>query len=265
VPVVPEFGPNVTVRSRTFEQGHRAFDSHIAITTRIRSQLPGPPSAVAITALSKPVHEQLDDLRLLANDLRYPPTRWGEIVDTDPEFIGAVDAAAAGMGGVWFDPKHQHPPMLWRQAFPEPGQREVVSWGNPHGKLTKSDLEQAGVITHATSLRNVMISTNVPWIRCLTTNLLSPDTVKALPPPTARPPTSVGSTNVSTTTASNVGYIPRILNVMADILSRRWDPSDSQLLALFESRFQQKKPMVSLPPTMRDALKHKLRLAARCG
>ena len=51
------------------------------------------------------------------------------------------------MGGVLLS--DGHPPLLWRAPFPEHIQREVVSRDNPHGRLTNSDLEQAGVAAQA--------------------------------------------------------------------------------------------------------------------
>ena len=62
--------------------------------------------------LSKAVHDQLADLRRLAEDLGSRPTRWGEVVDSDPAFVGSIDASANGMGGVWIDALQKLPPLL---------------------------------------------------------------------------------------------------------------------------------------------------------
>ena len=42
-------------------------------------------------------------------------------------------------------------------------------------------------------------------------------------------------------------HIPGTLNVMADILSRRWDHTDSQILHLFDSQFPQAQPWKLCP------------------
>jgi hypothetical protein len=59
-------------------------------------------------ALTRAVHDQLADLRTLAEDVGSRPTRWGELVDSDPAFLGAINASAAGMGGVWLDSTTSH-------------------------------------------------------------------------------------------------------------------------------------------------------------
>ena len=47
--------------------------------------------------LTSAVHDQLEDFRWLADDLANRPTRWGELVDSDPSFYGTVDASGLGM------------------------------------------------------------------------------------------------------------------------------------------------------------------------
>jgi hypothetical protein len=87
-------------------------------------------------------------LRWLVQDLGSRPTQWGEVVDRAPTFFGAIDASAAGMGGVWIDALERLPPLLWRHVLSPTVTQEVVSWNNPSGKLTNSDLEQAGLVCH---------------------------------------------------------------------------------------------------------------------
>ena len=52
-----------------------------------------------------------------------------------------------GMGGVLF--AEGHAPCLWRAPFPEDIQERIVSFDNPQGDITNSDLEQAGVLAQA--------------------------------------------------------------------------------------------------------------------
>jgi hypothetical protein len=96
------------------------------------------------------VRAQLDDFEALAADLHHlRPTRLTEIVpDHLPSGIGAVDAAKPGMGGVWFI--DGAPPLLWRAPFPphHVQARLVLSDSNPHGDLSNTDLELAGVVAH---------------------------------------------------------------------------------------------------------------------
>eukprot|EP00978_Attheya_sp_CCMP212_P015629 scaffold40269_cov28-Attheya_sp.AAC.2 len=88
------------------------------------------------------------------------------------EFIGAHDAAAPGMGGVRLPAETEvsvdqvrtraptlapcdqgrlpqlQQPILWRAQFPKHIQKELVSFSNPRGRITNSDLELAGSIAH---------------------------------------------------------------------------------------------------------------------
>ena len=195
--------------------------------------------------LSGPLHDQLDDLRWLARDLGSRPTRWGEAVDSDPAFFGAVDASAAGMGGIWLNARKRLPPILWRQPFADTISSAVVSRSNPAGSLTNSDLEQAGLICHQDVLaqqhdlreRTVCtLSDNTPAISRDNKGSASSDSaaaylcrVSALHQRTYR-------------YRLRSSHVPGSLNVMADVLSRRWDLTDSQMLDLFNSSFPQAQP-----------------------
>lgn len=208
--------------------------------------------------LSKPVHDQLDDLRWLARDLAARPTRWGEVVDSDPAFLGAVDASAAGMGGVWLDTRQLRPPLMWRQRFPQATTDAVVSWSNPTGTLTNSDLEQAGLVCQPDILSQQYD------IREQTICALSDNTA-------ALSRDHRGSTSVDAPSAYlcrlaslhqrayryrlRSAHLPGTLNVMADALSRRWDLDDSQLLDLFTSSFPQERPwtLCTLRPEMNSS------------
>jgi hypothetical protein len=98
--------------------------------------------------LSAAVHDQLDDFRFLAAFLLARPTRWGELVDSDPRFLGTVDASGAGMGGVWLDPASRRAPLLWRFSLPTAVRSRLVSSSNPSGDLTNSDFEHLGAVCH---------------------------------------------------------------------------------------------------------------------
>jgi hypothetical protein len=60
-----------------------------------------------------------------------------------PHHAGYHNAAAEGVGGVWFSLCDDTPPVVWREKFPEDIAREVVSVDTPNGRLTNSDLELA--------------------------------------------------------------------------------------------------------------------------
>jgi hypothetical protein len=89
-------------------------------------------------------------LRLALNDWRYlirvaniEPTHCKELIPGDPEYIGYCDAAKRGMGGVWLSGTKELEPFVWDVPFPEDIRKRFVSWSNPTGDITNSDLEMA--------------------------------------------------------------------------------------------------------------------------
>ena len=90
------------------------------------------------------LRDHLSDFEALAQDISLRPMRLAEVVLDYPLVIGSVDAAKLGMGGVLFT--SGHPPTLWCAAFPPEIREHLVSFENPSGDLTNSDLEQAGIL-----------------------------------------------------------------------------------------------------------------------
>jgi hypothetical protein len=201
-------------------------------------------------ALTRAVHDQLADLCTLAEDVGSRPTRWGELVDSDPAFLGAVDASAAGMGRVWLDSTTPSPPLMWRHQFPPEVTEALISWGNPAGKPTYSDREQAALVCHPDVLAQRRD------VRERTICVLSDNTAAISRDQRGSTSTDSPSAYLCRLAALHQrayryrlrsSHIPGSLNVMADILSRRWDLSDSQLLSLFNSEFPQDQPWQLCP------------------
>ena len=61
-----------------------------------------------------------------------------------PEDIVYHDASNEGVGGAWIATNGLFTPTVFRMEWPDEVRREVITWDNPHGKLTNSDLETAG-------------------------------------------------------------------------------------------------------------------------
>jgi len=197
--------------------------------------------------LHKHVHDFLEDFRWIANSLAERPTRIAELVPArTPHTIGACDAAGTGMGGVHFVPiQGRLQPILWRQKFTPAIQTELVSFDNPTGKISNSDLELAGSVAHAD------IIAQFTDVRERTLQHLYDNT-----------PTVCWQRKGSTTTTGPAAYLLRIqaihqrhfryvsrhdyipgpANVMADFCSRAWHLSDSQLLSHFDTQFPQDEP-----------------------
>ena len=96
--------------------------------------------------ITKHNQAELLDWQWLADELQRRPTSIAEVVQKPAAFGGDCDAAKAGMGGVIFDLRNNRRPILWRQRFPKDIQQRLISWNNPTGDVTNSDLELVGVL-----------------------------------------------------------------------------------------------------------------------
>jgi len=130
--------------------------------------------------LWKKFRDQLLNFLWLLEDVCNCPTHLAEVVPTPPSYIGAMDAAKAGIGGVWFPPGpavplliHPHKknslqdPCLWRAPFPKLIQQAIVSASaNQLGEILNSDLELCGTVAHS----DILAST-VPFPHLTTCNI----------------------------------------------------------------------------------------------
>jgi hypothetical protein len=125
--------------------------------------------------LTPQLHEFLADFRWMYTELRTRPTRLYELVPTTPAVIGAHDASGYAMGGVLLPtpaavprtarllgpssptsdsfsldlvtkPATQSHPILWRAPFPLSIRQQLVTFRNPTGTISNSDLELAGSV-----------------------------------------------------------------------------------------------------------------------
>ena len=211
--------------------------------------------------LSKTLHGFLDDFRWLAKDLASRPTRIAELIpDREPATNGACDAAAIGMGGVHFVPtENSEIPLLWRERFPKWIRNRLSSFTNPKGDVTNSDLELAGsiaqndILAQAADVCEQTIHNSydniatVFWQRKGATTTIGPAAyllrLQALHQRFFR-------------YVPLRDYIPGPVNIMADILSRRWDLTDAELLAYFNLHFPQKEQwrLCRLRPELNSSL-----------
>jgi hypothetical protein len=186
--------------------------------------------------LTTEVHTILKDFGDLASDLGERPTRIAELIPSAiPATMGAQDAAGPAMGGVHFVPLPDGSiqPMLWRSPFPLEVQHRLVSFDNPAGTITNSDLELAAsvaqhdVLTSNVDAREATIhnfSDNTPtvfWQRKGAVSNSGPNAqllrLQALYQRKHR-------------YVLTYDDLPGPANLMAEDCSRRWDISDSQLL-----------------------------------
>jgi hypothetical protein len=103
-----------------------------------------------------PVKEALTNFCILIQRLGNRPTHCRELVVTKPGFIGFCDVSKLCAGGVWLSGTLQLAPVMWQLEWPSDIQRKVVSFANPNGKLTNSDLEMAGMLVHYLVLKHLI-------------------------------------------------------------------------------------------------------------
>ncbi len=212
--------------------------------------------------ITKHIRAHLDDFKRIAASLVSRPSRWDEIVPGVPTVIGASDAAKAGMGGVFFAQDER--PCVWRTPFPQDIQGEVVSDDNPSGRLTNSDLEQAGILGQldVTTQRfdtrgqtTAVLSDNTPAVSRFHKKSMTSDQAGAYLCRLA----SLHKRHYRYCT--EISYIAGPANVMSDDASRLQHLSDSALLSYFDSTYPQSKPwqLCHLNTKMRSAILSLLR------
>jgi hypothetical protein len=103
-----------------------------------------------------PVRDALSDFGTLIKILGQRPTHCRELVVDIPGYVGYCDASKLGAGGVWLSGNLQLSPIVWRIQWPPDIQANVVSFQNPTGTITNSDLEMAGMLLHFLVLEHVV-------------------------------------------------------------------------------------------------------------
>jgi hypothetical protein len=69
-----------------------------------------------------------------------------ELVRGEPQYLGTVDTAKPGMGGIWFSKNDQA--FVWCEQFFPSIQREMVEKDQPDDTITNLDLELTGTVAH---------------------------------------------------------------------------------------------------------------------
>ena len=203
--------------------------------------------------ITQEMRDQLSDFEYLTQSLAERPTELAEIVPDDPVAAGPHDASGLGAGGAWLPATTNSNivPILWRAPFPDWVRALLVSFKNPRGTITNSDLELAGLLIH-----HDVIAQQV--------NLRG----RTLAPLGDNIPTTTWHHKHSTTTTGPAAYLLRLnsihqrhyrynsyssfipgkANGMGDDPSRLWHLTDSQLLAHFDLHYPQQQPWQIVHP-----------------
>jgi hypothetical protein len=105
---------------------------------------------------NSPVRTALTDFHTLIRILGQRPTNCNELVVGNPGYIGYCDASKLGAGGVWLSGSLFLSPIVWRVEWPADISASVISFHNPEGTITNSDLEMAGMLLHYIVLEHMV-------------------------------------------------------------------------------------------------------------
>jgi hypothetical protein len=110
------------------------------------------------------LREAITDFGSLIRLMGRRPTHCRELIVEQPGYVGYCDASTLGAGGVWLSGTLQLGPIVWRLEWPADIHQRVVSFANPGGTITNSDLEMAAmlvqylVLEHLVDLRHVHVA-----------------------------------------------------------------------------------------------------------
>jgi hypothetical protein len=214
-------------------------------------------------ALTRRIHDILDDFRELHHSLSFRPTRIQELVALPPTVHGCHDAASPGAGGIVLPTASAAPratkvkisptartrqqrnaaPIVWRFPFPKSVQRALVTFDNPKGTITNTDLELVGSILQTdAAVQNFDLRERTQLHRTDNLGTLfwqrkgSTTTTKA-----AAGLLRVQALHQRYHRSINLyDYLPGPLNEAADDASRLQHLTNSQFLAHFNAKYPQK-------------------------
>jgi hypothetical protein len=206
--------------------------------------------------INKSLQHHIVTFASLAASLHNRPTHLAEVVPQAHSFMGTTDAAKVGMGGVYFDASGQG--YVWRYPFPKDIQSQLVSKAIPSGRVTNSNLEQAGL------LAQVAVISHYQDVACATIVNRS-DNTPAVSPITKGAVTSDGPAaqlcNYACAHQHQHCYchVPHFLpgdaSVVANDASRLQHLTNSAFLAHFQQEYPQPEPwrLLRLPKQKRFA------------
>jgi hypothetical protein len=204
---------------------------------------------IHLSALTK---QALADWHILLNAT---PVLIVTLVPHAPHYYAAADALSARMGGFWMPMTltTDNQPYIWRYPFHKTIRQHLVSFTNPDGDVTNSDLELAAFITcHSTLLCHIP---SHPY----TTTCIATDNTPTLAWVSKGSTTSVGPPvfllrHLALDCRSSLAHVqpvftPGNTNTSADLLSRSFHLSDPDMLQLVQQRFPTQPPwQLVIPP-----------------
>jgi hypothetical protein len=90
--------------------------------------------------------QALQECRIFLRGSVSAPTKCSALVHSWPDYIGITDASSFGAGGIIIGETKAIPPTVFRVQWPPDVTADIVSEANPHGRITNSDVEMAGLM-----------------------------------------------------------------------------------------------------------------------
>jgi hypothetical protein len=193
--------------------------------------------------------EAIHDIRAILRASTEKPTPCKDLVADWPDYIGIVDASSHGVGGVILGELSALPPTVFRLQWPTDISADLVSFSNPKGRISNSNLEMAGLLLLWLCLEGIapdlahkhiaLFSDNSPTISWVTKMVsrksrVAAQLVRAL----------ALRLNFKQTCPLTPVHIPGVKNALTDIPScsfgsvKEWEcNSDDDLLTLFNTKF----------------------------
>ena len=104
-----------------------------------------------------PLLEAISNIRTILQASTKRPTLCKDLVTGWPDYVGIVDASSYGVGGVVIGELSPIPPTVFRLQWPSDISADLVSFDNPKGCITNSELEMAGLLLLWLCLEGVAI------------------------------------------------------------------------------------------------------------
>ena len=86
------------------------------------------------------------DWTALIKEAGAEPTHVNELVSGPADYKGTLDASGEGAGGIWVSGTKEMAPIVWRVEWPQDIRDRLVTFANPNGDITNSDLEMAAEV-----------------------------------------------------------------------------------------------------------------------
>ncbi len=138
------------------------FDEFYSVICRIRHAFTSVPAGMGLLShcndvirlnprfvflqRNKNLYNSISAIRTFLRETAAMPTKCRQLVLGHPHFIGIKDASSFGVGGVVVGEKDEVVPTVFRLEWPQEIRDALISFNNPDGSITNSDLEMAGLL-----------------------------------------------------------------------------------------------------------------------